>query len=180
MDEAAHEAASLFEDAVGWLRDNYTEYEFWVERDVVWTVQTRLRQLIADRQLPYLVLHNCPMPLNARRVFCDLVIRDMSKSILLAAEFKYEPAHNQRAEFRELPGKRPVVFWGKDGVADDIVRIRQLVEQGSARSGFAVFVDEGGYFRSRAAHPGSAWLDWVGTRPGGGDVSVLWGQFASP
>src|SRR5262249_10889059 len=145
----------------------------WQERDVVWTVQTRLLRVIADRTLPYRVLHNYPMPLGTRRVSCDLVIRDPSKSVLVAAEFKYEPAHH-RAEFQEMRGKLPVVFWDKQGVGDDVERVREFAELGSARTAFAVFVDESNSFRHRYPHPGSAWLDWSGVGPGGGDVSVLW------
>jgi hypothetical protein len=39
-------------------------------------------------------------------------IRDSSKSVLVAAEFKCEPAHH-RPEFQEMQGKLPVVFWDK-------------------------------------------------------------------
>lgn len=75
------------------------------------------------------------------------------------AEFKYEPAHS-RAEFRALPGKLPVVFWGAEGVAKDIRRISEFVEEGAVRAAFAVFIYEGRHFRSRPAHPGATWHDW--------------------
>src|SRR5262249_52935677 len=90
----------------------------------------------------------------------DLVIRDADKTVLVAAEFKYEPSH-ARAEFRELLEKLPAVFWGMDGVAKDLARIREFVAQGRARGAIAVFVSEGGYFRKRPAPGGSAWGDWA-------------------
>jgi hypothetical protein len=64
-----------------------------------------------------------------------------------------------------------------DGVAKDLARIREFVDQGRARAAIALFVDEGGYFRNRPAPVGSAWRDWAGAGPGGSDVSVLWSLF---
>jgi hypothetical protein len=53
--------------------------------------------------------------------------------VFVAAEFKYEPSH-RRAEFLALPtDKFPVVFWGNEGVAKDITRIREYVELSGAR-----------------------------------------------
>jgi len=53
--------------------------------------------------------------------------------VLVAAEFKYEPAHD-RVEFRATPGRLPVVFWGIVGAAKYVVRIREFVEAGKART----------------------------------------------
>jgi hypothetical protein len=172
-------ASALFEEAVDWLREHYGQFEFWVERDLVWTVQTRLRGLVSQRALPFEVFNDYPLLSGPRRArSADLVIRDESKDVLVAAEFKYEPSHD-RGEFVALPGKLPVVFWGADGIAKDIARIREFVEAGAARIAFAVFVDEGRYFRHRAAHPGSAWRDWVSAQPGSPSPSVLWARCPS-
>jgi hypothetical protein len=177
LDERTLTAVSLFDEAIDWLRQHYGEYEFWAERDLVWTVQTRLRRMITERRLPDSVFNDYPLLPGTRRArSADLVIRDADRTVLVAAEFKYEPSHD-RAEFRELPGKLPAVFWGIDGVAKDLMRIREFVDQARARAAIAVFVDEGGYFRNRPAQPGSAWRDWAGVRRGGGDVSVLWSRF---
>lgn len=168
-------AANLLEEAIAWLQERYDEFEFWVERDLVWTLQSRLRQMIKERSLPFSVVNDYPLLPGARRALsADLVIRDAGETVLVAAEFKYEPSH-RRAEL--LPGKLPVVFWGDDGVAKDVRRIREFVEQGVARAAFAVFIDEGGYFRHRPAHPGTAWRDWPPSRPGGHQVSVLWARW---
>lgn len=86
-----------------------------------------------------------------------------ARVVLVAADFKYEPPH-RRAEFAALPGKLPVVFWGTDGVAKDVIRIREFVEAGAAPAAFAMFIDEGRRFRQRPPHPGTAWHDW-GPRP---------------
>jgi hypothetical protein len=58
-------------------------------------------------------------------------------STAIGLEFKYEPSHS-RAEFRAVPGKLPVVFWGAEGVAKDIAQIREFVEEGAARAETAV------------------------------------------
>jgi hypothetical protein len=41
---------------VEWLRENYRQFEFWVERDVVWTLQIRLRTMISERGQSFTVL----------------------------------------------------------------------------------------------------------------------------
>jgi hypothetical protein len=177
MGEDLRVASALFEEALDWLRERYGQYEFWVERDLVWTVQTQLRTLISERSLPYEVFNDYPMLTGPRRArSADLVIRNAGKDALVAAEFKYEPSH-QRPEFVALPGKLPVVFWGVDGVAKDVARIREFVEAGAARIGFAVFIDEGRYFRHRPAHPGAAWRDWNASGPGSPSPSVLWARW---
>jgi hypothetical protein len=38
------------EDTVDWLRKSYGQFEFWLERDLVWTLQTRLRTVITERR----------------------------------------------------------------------------------------------------------------------------------
>jgi hypothetical protein len=174
MDESAEGATTLFENAITWLKEHYDEFEFWAERDLVWTVQKRLKQMISDRHLPYSVFNDYPLPPGPRRV--DLVIRDADKAILVAAEFKYEPSHH-RADFVAVPGKLPVVFWDDDGVAKDVARIQAFVEQGGVGTAFAVFVDEGRYYRHRPPHPWTAWRDWAPTHPGGHEVSVLWARW---
>jgi hypothetical protein len=177
MDQNTRAAPALFEEAVAWLQLHYGEFEFWVERDLVWTVQTRLRRLISDRSLPWTVFNDYPLLPGARRArSADLVVRDEGREVLVAAEFKYEPSHH-RAEFRAQPGKLPVVFWGIEGVAKDVARIREFIEVGSARTAFAVFIDEGRHFRRRPAHPGAQWRDWEPDQPGHPSPSILWAQW---
>jgi hypothetical protein len=177
MDQRIPAASALFEEAMAWLQGHYGEFEFWVERDLVWTVQTRLRELISQRGLPWTVLNDYPPLAGSRRArSADLVIRSAGKEVLVAAEFKYEPSHH-RAEFRALPGKLPVVFWGMEGVAKDGARIREFVEAGVAREAFAVFVDEGRHFRHRPAYPGAEWRDWEVVQPGTPSPAILWARW---
>jgi hypothetical protein len=179
MDETTHTASTLIEETMTWLREHYEQFQFWVERDVVWTVQTHLRRLISERYLGYEVFNDYPLLPGVRRALsADLVIRGPVKEVLVAAEFKYEPSH-RRAELRALPGKLPVVFWGVDGVAKDIARIQRFVEAGAARMAFAIFIDEGRYFRHRPAHPRATWLDWDASEPESVSPSVLWARWPS-
>lgn len=165
MDMGTRAAWALSEEAVDWLGENYGQFEFWVERDLVWTLQTRLRTMINERGLPFAVLSDYGMlPGPRRSLSADLVIRDAAGQVLVAAEFKYEPSH-LRPEFRSQPGKLPVVFWGADGVAKDVARIRQFVEAGAARAAFAMFLD-----RVVTSAPGRRILD-----PCGG-TGILRGQ----
>jgi hypothetical protein len=64
-----------------------------------------------------------------------------SGTVLVAAEFEYEPSH-RRPEFKARPGKLPVVFWGSDRVAKDIARITQFVGRFVVPVAFAPFIDE--------------------------------------
>jgi hypothetical protein len=177
MDDFTLIGSALIEEAVDWLRKHYGEFEFWVERDLVWTLQTHLRQVIGERGLPYLVLHDYPMLAGSRRsLSADLVVRDRRSGTMVAAEFKYEPAH-RRTEIMAMPGKLPVVLWGAEGVAKDVDRIRAFVEAGAASAAFAVFIDEGRHYRHRPAHPGSRWVDWDAATSQGAAPSVLWSRW---
>ena len=50
MDEGLAVAVGLFEEVIAWLEDHYSEFEFWVERDLVWTVQSHLGQALCDQR----------------------------------------------------------------------------------------------------------------------------------
>ena len=42
------ESSELFENAIAWLKDNYSQFQFFVERDVVWTLQNYLVSQIKE------------------------------------------------------------------------------------------------------------------------------------
>jgi len=161
------DASTLFEAAIAWLRDNYGNYRFYVERDVVWTLQTRLVSLIQHQSLALRIFHHFPMG-DRRGINCDLALVNPDDSVALAAEFKYEPSH-RRSDIWHT--KFPVVFWN-EGVGHDIERVHSFVAMGAAA--YAVFIDEGGYFRHRPPHPGSTWVDWSASKPGAFSPAVLW------
>ncbi len=152
------QAGSVWSEAIAWLEAHYEDFTFFAERDVVWTVQCFLTERLRDCGMPYRVFNDHPiLPGPRRSISCDLAIVGQDGTVELAAELKYEPSHS-RADI--LAGKLPVVFWGKEGVGKDVARISEFVARGVAKEGYAVFVDEGGYFRKRAAHPGSQWIQW--------------------
>lgn len=134
---------------------HYSDYHFFVERDVVWTLQSHLIGGIKEARAPYLVFNDYPILPGIR---ADLVLVDQhTNRIEVAAEFKYEPSH-QRKDI--LPSKLPVVFWGDDGVGKDVKRVHEFVRLGKVQTAYAVFVDEGGAFHHRQPHPGSRWISW--------------------
>lgn len=149
-------ASTLILEATRWLENCYERYTFFVERDIVWTIQGYLVDCIDARRLPYRVFNDYPMiPGSRRSLSADLAIVSVATGdVLAAAEFKYEPSHS-RSDI--LKTKFPVVFWGKDGVQKDIKRIQQFVAEGRTEFACAIFIDEGGAFRHREPHPGSEW-----------------------
>jgi hypothetical protein len=89
----------------------------------------------------------------------DLAIRTASGDVLLAAEFKFEPDHARRDL---LANKFPVTGWGD--ALKDIGRIEEFVSAGKVPVAYAVLIDEGRFYRTREAHPGSEWIDWKALR----------------
>ena len=154
--------ARLFESTLAWLKQNYSQYHFFAERDIVWTLQLRLRSQIEDSRLPLRIFNDYPILPGKRRSVCtDLALLDETGTVLIAAEFKYEPSH-QRSGKDIWPTKLDpsVVFWGTDGVGKDVLRVHEFVADGAAKMAYSIFVDEGGYFYNRSAHPNSEWLEW--------------------
>src|SRR5262245_51155461 len=99
-------ADDLFEGAVAWLQGEYAEFVFFVERDVVWTLQTWLRREIEARGLVLRLFNDYPiLPGSRRGLSADLVFLD-GEEIALAVEIKYEPSH-ARTDISQ--GKFPVV-----------------------------------------------------------------------
>lgn len=161
-------AKDYFIEAIEWLRSNYDEFTFFVERDVVWSLQLHLLALILRDGSDFRVYNDYGiLPGKRRSLSSDIAILDLAGSVSVAAEFKYEPSHSRTDILSE---KLPVVTWGKEGVEKDIDRIRRFVFDGGAEHAYSIFVDEGGYFRTRDPHRGSRWLDW------GKGRWVLWAE----
>ena len=105
-----NEASEMFQDAIRSLCDTYDDRPYFVERTYRYTVQLHLwkmarvprARLVDIQRLPY-------APRSSRQPKCDLAIRSGSGEVLLAAEFKYEPAH-RRLDL--LLHKFPVIGWG--------------------------------------------------------------------
>jgi hypothetical protein len=166
-------ADDLFARALARLQADYADFVFFVERDVVWTLQTWLRREIDESGSPLRLFNDYPiLPGKRRGLSTDLAILD-GDAVDLAVEIKYEPSHS-RADIPQ--GKLPVVFWGVEGVAKDIARIRDFVSIGPARRAISLFIDEGGAFRHRPPQPGSRWIDWQVAGPPWMRPSLLWSE----
>jgi hypothetical protein len=158
MTSAADDAQAIVTEAIEWLRTHYADFRFYVERDLVWTLQTWIDRRLRESSSALRVYNDYPvLPGNRRSLSADLALVTPAREIALALEFKYEPDH---AREDVLKSKLPVVFWGKEGVAKDVSRVREFVTCGRARAAWSYFVDEGRFFRHRPAHPGSEWVQW--------------------
>jgi hypothetical protein len=157
-------AERVFEDALAWLAATYPMHGFSVERDLVWTLQRHLGQVLRRPGLSWRAFNDYPMLPGPRRALsADLVIVGEAKMVLLAAEFKFEPDH-QRHDIPE--GKFPVCTW-KD-IAKDCLRANEFVAQGKTQVAYAILVDEGGYFKERTLSMGQTWSRWRGDGPDNG------------
>ena len=166
-------ADDLFQEALTWLRQNYGTFRFFTERDVVWTLQTRLIKTIKEHNLSYLIFNDYPILHGERRsLSTDLVIRkdDVTE---IAVEFKYEPNHKRTDILKQ---KFPVVSWGKEGIGKDIERILKFVAERQAKIAYSIFIDEGGYFKYRDPYPGSEWQTWNMEKQYGDNLSVLYAR----
>jgi hypothetical protein len=163
---------------MSWLKEGYGHYRFFLERDIVWTLHLHLLRTVEEMHLSYNVYSGHRMTIS-NQISADLVILAEDGSVDVVAEFKYEPPH-RRTDFAapNAKPKWPVVEW-KD-VEADVVRVKSFVTDGSASTGYAVFIDEGGYFRWRQPPPGSEWRDWLPSDPTQPPVSILWSQVETP
>ncbi len=144
---------------------------------MVWTIQTHLIKAIENEGLPYKVMNDHPiLPGKRRSLSADIVILN-SEPPDLVAEFKYEPAHRRE----DIPhSKFPVVFWS-EGVLEDIKRINKFISKDCAGDkavivAYALFFDEGSYFRHKEPPVGSRWEDWDVSVIPPHQVSVLWSK----
>ena len=170
------EAIALFENAIIWLRENYATFQFFVERDVVWTLQKYLISQIKEQNLPYRVFNDFPILPGSRRSLCtDLAILNVNGSVEVAAELKYEPSHN-RSDIWPTKFGPTVVFWSSDGVGKDIGRIKEFVTQEKTKVAYSVFIDENGFFSHKPPHPDSQWIHWDTSDASSHHVSILWSQ----
>ena len=156
-------SSTLFESTIGWLRENYQDYRFYAERDIVWTVQTQLNKKIAELNLPYRVFNDYRMQ---SRAWVDLAILNGDR-VEVVAEFKYEPssARSTTNGGDIAKSKFPVVIWSE--AEKDIGRVQEFVQNGKTKVGYSVVIDEGSRHSWRSAEP-AEWQKWDGS------ISALW------
>ena len=159
-------AAELFENAMEWLREHYTDYRFFTERDIVWTVQLWLRGEMERQGLDYHVFNDHTMMPKVR---ADIAIVQGS-SVEVAAEFKYErivAGGPTRAAIFGRWTKFPVVADWKEAERDIEARPKLHQSKQSERSAYSVVIDEGGRHKWRTPPNGSEWRNDWGDRPVG-------------
>lgn len=164
-------ALSVFGSTLVWFRINYSSFIFYTERDIVWTVQTKIIKQIRENNLPFQVFNDYPMLSSRHRgLSTDIAILDKERhTVELAIEFKYEPAHLRV----DIPkNKFPVVDWF--AVEKDIARIDEFVQAGKAKIGISILVDEGGFFHVRTPLHSHTWENW------GGNTWVLFARTDCP
>lgn len=176
-------ALDAFNKTLKWLKENYFEYTFFLERDVVWTFQNRVQQIILEKNYPLKAFNDYPiLPGKRRSISADIAILNESDQVELAIEFKYEPDHKRGMgqRFNIWPTKLypSVVFWGKEGVLKDIERCNEFIEKGVTGMAVSIFIDAGRLFRHRDPHPGTNWIDW--DYEDKQKISVLIGYYSRP
>jgi hypothetical protein len=177
-------AKELFDRVLEWFRLNYGNYDFFMERDVEWTLHQKFRETVASGNLPFEVFNNFPIMKGDRRGICtDLAILNMQGKVEVAVELKFEPDHQRgfgpRRNVWPTRLNPSVVFW-KAGVEKDVERAQQYVSKGKAKMAVTMFVDEGGLFRHR--RPPSSETKWVDWKCGGSNprmISLLIGFFVT-
>lgn len=152
-------ANELFLESLNWLRASYERFTFYVERDVVWTIQQDLITRIRVRDLPLSVFNDYPIcKVNRHSIRADLVILSReTQQVEVAVEFKYEPSHKRT----DIPkSKFPVVDWKNEVIGKDTTRIRKFVEDGLTPMAYALLIDEGNTFSHYDLPIGSKWQEW--------------------
>jgi len=150
-------AERVFLDALHWLGAHYGERAFYVERDIVYTVQSKLNDLVVERGLPLTVYNDFPMLAGQRRhLSADLCLVERNGLVAVAAEFKYEPCH-QRLDV--LKTKLPVTVWAE--ILKDTARVRDFVEATKTPVGYAICIDEGNYLARRDLSIYDQQLSWA-------------------
>lgn len=181
-------AQEIFEKSLNWLKENYENFDFFRERDIVWTLQNKISDLIKINRLNYKVYEEYPiLPGNNRSVTVDLAIMEKSfiprqgKLIEVVAEFKYEPSklrENILGYFYSEEGKKktrfPIIFYNNKGIKKDIIRIKDYISKGLAKTAYLIFFDEGKQFRHKKPFEGSEWKDWKMKGIKFNKISILW------
>ena len=165
----AEQADALFREAIDWLGADYGSRVFYLERDIVYTLQSRPVAGVDAERLPFRVYDDYPIiPGQYGGLSADLAVVSASQEVLLAAEFKYEPCH-RRPDL--LKPTLPVTIWAD--IVKDTLRAHRFVEEGRAKVAYAVCIDEGNYLAQRDLSIYEERRVWSGKPHHDHDISFL-------
>jgi hypothetical protein len=133
------------------------QHRFFKERDVEAALQQRLSELFEERRSSWRVYENHRVPGKQ----LDLAVVDGRDpgQVKLAVELKYEPDPRRRSrDMRGDTAKFPVCL--RDEIDKDIEQAERCVAEGVIEVGYALLLDEGGYWRSRQKAPAGVCQIW--------------------
>lgn len=148
---------AVFLEALDWLRDTYRQHRFFKERDVEAVLQARMTELFEERRSDLRVYENHRVP--GKQLDLAVVDRGKPTTVLLGIELKYEPDPKRAgADIRGDTAKLPVCL--REEIARDIAEIQRCATEGLIRAGYALLLDEGGYWRDRRTPPSGELTLW--------------------
>lgn len=172
---APDDLACLTEVAVAEILASYADYRFVAERDIEWTLQKKFVDYTRRWGLGVGVWHQYPLPGGRADVALGserILAATLGAEVEVAIELKYEPLHS-RTDVRRT--RLPVCSFG--AVFADVERAKGYVASGKAKIAYAIFVDEGGYYRWRDPHADAVWKDFI--LSDGSKLSIHWARFGS-
>jgi len=149
----------ILKESLYWLKRNYHKYNFFEERDIVWTLQVHLIEKIKNSN--FKVFSEYPVSLcledekDEKKYYSDLAILE-NNIVKALIQFKYEPNKGRKEDFRPSKLNYPTIFWdnkkGYSSVIRDIKIVKAFVDQNKNNVGYSIFIDEGGRFYNMHKH----------------------------
>jgi hypothetical protein len=180
-------AGQLFESALEWLRENYDQFLFRNENDIVTVLWARMVKVAKAQGLPFEVDYEQSFSVSSfeRRLQCDIVVFGTNRKPLACIEVKFEPARTRPDTALRAPkiGRIQHLLPGH-GLKDhhcDIERLPLYVEKVGAEVAYAVFIDEDSHhhasFDSSQLPVGTSWIVWTPKARDGFKTAVMLAQF---
>lgn len=144
------EPESVLLEALEWLKATYREHRFFKERDVEAVLQARMTELFEERRVDWRVYENHRV--SGKRLDLAVADRHRPADVMLGIELKYEPEHARAGgDIRGDTEKLPVCL--REELIRDVQQVQRCVKDGLIKAGYALLLDEGGYWRYRQKPP---------------------------
>jgi len=143
--------------------NKYQSSIFYTERDIVWTYQTILSELVSESMSNCKVYNDYGLLTGKKRSRSTdiVIIAEASKAkAIVAIEFKYEPDGKRT----DIPKEKfPVISWSS--YLKDIEKVKECVNKNKAETGIAYLLDEGNRYSKRVREiAGNVYIIKIGTR----------------